>query len=204
MAESRLQAVLASHGMTVSESRLAEYVVESVRAMEEGVLVPAADELPEAELAVLRGGGFDVDGGPAPGDDPVARVSAAWSALLSTALPIRAVAQALDRNESRIRQRLLEHSLYGVRRGRGWLLPLFQFVVEEQDGERRVRGVVPGVERVFPVLARDVHPVALWRWFTGPSSELVADDGPDRALSPREWLLSGRDPAPVAALARDL
>lgn len=204
MAESGLQAVLRAHGMTASESRLAEYVVESVQAMEEGALIPAASELPASEVEVLRGGGFDVAGGPASGDDPVARVSAAYSALLATSLPIKAVAEAMGRNESRIRQRLLQRSLYGIRHGRGWLLPLFQFVVEEQAGEPRIRGVVPGVERVFPSLGPEVHPVSLWRWFATPSSELVADDGPDRPMSPREWLLSGRDPGAVAALARDL
>jgi len=129
-----LRAVLHTHGITASPRELAEYLVEAVAAMEQGALVPAGEELPEAELGVLRSGGFDIDAGPAPQDDPIGRASAAYSALLETALPIKAVAQALGRNESRIRQRLLARTLSGIRRGRTWRLPLFQFQVEERAG----------------------------------------------------------------------
>lgn len=41
---------------------------------------------------------------------------------METSLTIKAVAIALGRSESRIRQRLLQCSLYGFRRGRSWLL----------------------------------------------------------------------------------
>jgi len=204
MADTNLQAVLQAHGITASPRQLAEYLVESVEAMEEGALIPAARELPESELEVLRSGGFDVDAGPSPRDDPIARASAAYSALLETALAIKAVAAALGRNESRIRQRLLQRTLYGIRRGRNWLLPLFQFQVEDGKGTRTVKGVVPGIEQVFPFLTPELHPVSVWRWFTSPSSELVDDAAPDKPISPRDWLLVGRDPKPVADLARDL
>jgi hypothetical protein len=204
MTSSSLQAVLKAHGITASPRQLAAYVVESVEAMEEGALVPAAEELPEAELQVLRSGGYDVEAGPAPEDDPIARAAAAYSALMETALSIKAVAEGLGRNESRIRQRLLQRSLYGIRRGRSWLLPLFQFQVEDHQGARAVKGVVPNVEQVFPALSPELHPVSVWRWFTLPSTELTTDEAPDRPLSPRDWLLGGRDPGPVAELARDL
>jgi hypothetical protein len=204
MGDAKLRSVLEAHGITASPRQLAEYLVEAVEAMEQGALIPAAEELPEAELAVLRSGGFDVDAGPAAGDDPIARASAAYSALLETALTIKAVAAALGRNESRVRQRLLQRSLYGVRRGRSWLLPLFQFQIAELEGRRVVKGVVPGVERVFPALSPELHPVSVWRWFTSPSTELADDAASERTVSPRDWLLGGRDPGPVAALARDL
>lgn len=204
MAEANLRAVLEAHGITASPHQLAEYLIESVAAMEEGALIPAAQELPEAELEVLRSGGFDVDAGPSERDDPIARASAAYSALLETALTIKSVAGALERNESRIRQRLLQRSLYGIRRGRSWLLPLFQFQVEERKGTRTVKGVVPGIEQVFPALSPDLHPVSVWRWFTSPSTELMDAAALDKATSPRDWLLAGRDPKPVADLARDL
>ena len=204
MADANLRAVLQAHGITATPRQLAEYVVESVQAMEEGALIPAARELPEAELEVLRSGGLDVDAGPLEQDDPIARASAAYSALMETALTIKAVAASMGRNESRIRQRLLQRTLYGIRRGRNWLLPLFQFRVEEHEGTRSVQGVVPGLERVLPALSPELHPVSVWRWFTSPSTELVDDAAPDRPISPRDWLLAGRDPKPVAALARDL
>ena len=198
-----LQTALKAHGVTATAEEFAAYVVESLAQMEEGTLVPAAAELPQAELALLRAGGFDVDGPPSPGEDPIGRAAAAYSALLETALSIKSVAAALGRNESRIRQRLLERSLIGIHRGRGWLLPLFQFQVEDQGGQRLVRAVVPGVERVFPHLGRDLHPVGVWRWFTTPNTELVPEDG-DEPLSPRAWLESGRPWGPVADLASGL
>lgn len=204
MATSNLQAVLRAHGITASPSQLAAYVVESVEAMEEGALVPAAEELPEAELDVLRNGGFDVDAGPLLKDDPIARATGAYSALMETALTIKEVAGALGRNESRVRQRLLQRSLYGIRRGRNWLLPLFQFQMEGRAGTRKFKGVVPGVEQVFPALSPDLHPVSVWRWFTSPSTELVLEGTSDKPICPRDWLLAGRDPKPVANLARDL
>jgi hypothetical protein len=204
MADAKLQAVLQAHGITASPEQLAEYLIESMSAMEAGALIPAAQELPEFELQVLRSGGFDVEAGPWPEDDPIARSSAAYSALMETALTIKAVAAALGRNESRIRQRLLQRSLYGIRRGRNWLLPLFQFQVEEREGIRRVKDVVPGVEQVFPALSPGLHPVSVWRWFTSPSTELVDEGAGDKSISPRDWLLAGRDPRPVADLARDL
>lgn len=204
MADASLQLVLQAHGITASPRQLAEYVFESVEAMEQGALIPAALELPESELEILRDGGFDVDAGPSSADDPIARASAAYSALMETALTIKAVATALERNESRIRQRLLQRTLYGIRRGRNWLLPLFQFQVENASGIRTVKGVVPGIEQVFPVLSPALHPVSVWRWFTSPSTELVDDAAPERPISPRAWLLAGRSPQSVADLARDL
>jgi hypothetical protein len=204
MADANLQAVLQAHGITASPRQLAEYLVESVEAMEEGALIPAAQELPESELEMLRSGGFDVDAGPSPLDDPIARASAAYLALMETAFTIKVVASALGRDESRIRQRLLQHTLYGIRRGRSWLLPLFQFQVEDRKGTRTIKNVVPGIEQVFPALSPELHPVSVWRWFTSPSTELVDDAAPDKPISPRDWLLAGRDPRPVASLARDV
>jgi hypothetical protein len=204
MADANLQAVLRAHGIAASPRQLAEYLVESVEAMEEGALIPAVKELPESELEVLRSGGFDVDAGPSPQDDPIARASAAYSALMETALTIKAVAGVLGRNESRIRQRLLQRTLYGIRRGRNWLLPLFQFQAEDRQGTRTVKGTVPGIEQVYPALSPELHPVSVWRWFDSPSTELVDDAAPDKPISPRDWLLAGRDPKPVADLARDL
>ena len=165
--------------------------------------MPAASELPEFEVEVLRGGGLEVFEGAVSGDDPIARASAAYSALLATAFTIKDVAQALQRNESRIRQRLLQRTVCGIRRGRGWLLPRFQFRVEKKGADHVVTGLVPGVEQVFPLLDPELHPVSVWRWFTSPNTELV-EEQTGQPLSPRDWLLAGHEPRPVMNLARDL
>ena len=88
MADPSLQAALQSHGITASPRQLAAYLAESVASMEAGALVSAAQELPQGELALLRAGGLDVDGGPTPGDDPIGQAAAACSALMETALSI--------------------------------------------------------------------------------------------------------------------
>jgi len=51
--------------------------------------------------------------------------------------------------------------------------------------------------------ARLGHPVAVYRWFTLPNSDLVPEDL-NRELSPREWLVAGYSPKLVAELAADL
>jgi len=203
MSQSSLQYAFSSRGITAGAVELADYVTEAIAQMEEGALIPAVEDLPAAELAVLRSGGFVVERGPVAGEDPLARAAAAYAALLETALTIKVVAQALGRNESRIRQRLLKRSLIGIRRGRGWLLPRYQFQVQEHDGQPVVRALVQGIEQVFPRLSPELHPVALWRWFSSPSTELVPEDE-DAPLSPRDWLIAGRDPGVVARLAAGL
>ena len=203
MAQATFQAALRAHGITASTNELAEFVAESVEAMEKGALVPAASELPESEIEVLRGGGLEVFEGAGAEDDPIARASAAYSALLATGFTIKDVARALQRNESRIRQRLLQRTIYGIRRSRGWLLPRFQFRVEKKGTDHVVTGMVPGIEQVFPLLDPELHPVSVWRWFTSPNTELVEEQSA-QALSPRDWLLAGHELMPVMNLARDL
>ena len=105
-------------------------------------------------------------------------------------------AEAADRlgvNASRIRQRLLRHTLYGFKDGGSWWVPEFQLTK---------RRVIPGLEKVIPVLRSTVSPVAVARWFVTPWEDLVVDEERETVVSPRTWLLEGRDPEPVAAQAR--
>ena len=78
MADAKLQTILQAHGITASPQQLAGYLTELVEAMKEGALTRAAEELSEAELAVLRSGGFDVDAGSASQEDPIGRAAAAY------------------------------------------------------------------------------------------------------------------------------
>jgi hypothetical protein len=96
--------------------------------------------------------------------------------------------------ESRVRQRLGEGTLYGVKAGRENRLPAFQF----EGGNE-----VPGIAEVLTRVDRSVHPVAVLNWFVLPNSDLYLDEeaGP---VSPRHWLLSGGDPEVPAQLAADL
>ncbi|MEM9556020.1 MAG: hypothetical protein AAGC60_17320 [Acidobacteriota bacterium] len=103
--------------------------------------------------------------------------------------------EAADRlgvNGSRVRQRLGAGTLYGFKHEGAWRLPRWQF---------EAGASIPRLDRVMEALDPDVSPVAVSRWFTSAWQDLV--DG-ERLLSPRRWLLEGRDPAPVVAQARML
>ena len=154
---------------------------------------PAREFLPE-EAVVLEEGGLDLSP-PATGEpDPLARTAARYAALLATALTTREAARLLGTGESRVRQRLKEKTLYGVKAGRENRFPIFQF-----EGGK----VVPGIGEVLRHVDRSMHPVALLNWFTLPNPDLYLDEE-EGEVSPREWLLSGGTPGVLVPLAEEL
>lgn len=188
---------LHAHGLDVSVSAelLGEMVRHAVERLGSTLHLEPGYELTEHEELVLRDGGFDLARRALGRSDPIAQGVADYAALLETALTTKEAAERLGVQPSRVRQRLGEGTLYGIRVDSEWRLPAFQFT----DG-----GALPGVEEVLSRLDRDVvHPVALYRWFTSPSSDLYAQDL-DVELSPRQWLASGRPAEPVARIAGHL
>jgi hypothetical protein len=154
---------------------------------------PAAD-LPAEETAALRRGGFEMTSGKGESANALARTVADHAALLETSLSASQAAEKLGLDPSRIRQLLAAGRIYGIQAKGSWRLPAFQF-----DGSR----LLPGLEEVVSRLPQDLHPVAVYRWFTTPNPDLAPDDL-DCELSPREWLLAGYPPKVVAQLAADL
>jgi hypothetical protein len=158
------------------------------------------DLTPEEESA-LRDGGFNLDANPRVRDDALTRTLVQYAFLVATSLSVVEASQRLQVDESRIRQRLAAHTLYGIKTHHAWHLPLFQF-----DGSR----VVPGIERVFPRLHEDLHPVEVFTWFVFPDPDLVlgldtrSDEELPPPVSPRDWLRSGGNPEVVARLAESL
>jgi excisionase family DNA binding protein len=167
-------------------------IVADVMRASSSTSVQPASQFTEEEANEFAAAGFDAAPAVPREADPIAHTAARYSELLATALSTESAARLLDVEDSRIRQRLQEGTLYGVKIGRNWRLPSFQFTA---------RGVVPGVEHVFPRLDATLHPVAVYRWFVEPNRDLVYED---RAVSPRDWLLSGADPIVVGDLAEDL
>jgi excisionase family DNA binding protein len=151
-------------------------------------------EFSEAEANALKEGGVDLSPSEAEEPDVLARTAARHAAMLATALTTAETADLLGVGESRVRQRLAEGTLYGVKVGRENRLPAFQF---EGGAE------VPEAAQVLRQIDRSVHPVALLNWFTLPDPDLYVE-GEERAISPREWLLSGGPPEPLCSLAKDL
>jgi hypothetical protein len=199
----RTEAYLETRGITATPAELEQYLAEALDSLESVVLTPASTQLAPSELQVLRRGGFDLESSGMKADDPLAQSIADYAALLKTALTTRKAAKLLGRDESRIRQRLLKRTLYGIHKGSSWMLPLFQFEVAGRKGKREPKRLIPGIEAVFPKLDPELNPVTVYRWFVSPSDELY-DEQTSRPLSPRDWLLAGHSPDRVVALAADL
>ncbi|HEV7517689.1 MAG TPA: hypothetical protein VGR07_15420 [Thermoanaerobaculia bacterium] len=184
-----------ARGITVEPEGLPALLEEALGEMHRTLFPsdPAAD-LPAGETAALRRGGFELTPGKRERANALARAAADYAALLETSLAANDAARILGLDPSRIRQLLAARKIFGLQIKGVWSIPAFQF-----DGHR----LLPGVEEVMPTLPRDLHPVAVYRWFTTPNTDLVPEDL-DRELSPREWLLAGYSPKVVAQLGADL
>jgi hypothetical protein len=125
--------------------------------------------------------------------DPHAAYLADLARLRADSLSVEEAARLLGVNGSRIRQRLggRPRTLLGMKVGRSWRVFRYQL-----EGDR----VVPGLEQVIGALPRGREPVGEHSWLTLPSPELEVEGG--ELVSPLTWLRMGKDPAPVAELAR--
>ncbi len=145
--------------------------------------------LSEHEAELLRQGGFE--------DAPAGQKRASdvgaleFMQMLRGSLAAEEAGRLLRVNASRIRQRLGARRLFGVKDGRTWRLPRFQF-----SGSR----LVPGIDEVLPALPLGMHPVAVERWFRLPHPDLESPEG-GRPLTPLEWLGQGQEPGRVVELA---
>jgi hypothetical protein len=192
-------AFLSAHGIRVAPTTLDAMVREAVTRMRQTLYRadPRAD-LTVAETAALQKGGFILEPLDLGSDDPLVQTAAEFAALLKESFSTAAAAERLGVDPSRIRQRLTSQppTMYGVRLEAGWVVPQFQF-----DGNKLIPGVAELVARLDP----ELHPVAVFRWFTTPNPDLVLERGDEsRTLSPRDWLLLGLPVQEVADLAADL
>ncbi|MEQ1564514.1 MAG: hypothetical protein ABMA64_02665 [Myxococcota bacterium] len=145
------------------------------------------------EVEVARSGGLD-DAPISGATDPLLQGVVAYAALIHTGLTTRQVAERLGVTDARVRQRLKDRTLLAVRAGKSWHLPEFQFTH---------KGELPGWGEVCPHLPSSASPVALERWLVLPHPDLVIGED-ETPTSPRDWLLAGRPPQAVAALAGEL
>jgi hypothetical protein len=150
-------------------------------------------EREQAEL--LERGGFELDRLEFGLEDPIARAAFEYAVLRTTGLTTHQAAKRLGVNDSRVRQRLAERALYGIKAGDDWRLPVFQFART---------GLVPGIDRVLRRLPKSLNPVAVYRWFHTSNPDLEEKKGLGRALTPLQWLQTGNDPDVVAELGARL
>jgi hypothetical protein len=113
--------------------------------------------------------------------------------LISTAYSASEAAARLGVNESRIRQRRADRTLWAIEDRDGWVFPALQF--EDESGRR---GQIRGLDQVLRVLSADLHPLSVARFLTTPQSDLRVGGQP---VSPLDWLRSGGDVRPVLKVA---
>jgi hypothetical protein len=186
-------AILRRIGALVDASDFERLVVEALEQVvpARAVLDPN-QELTPSEIAVLERGGFELE--PLALDDthPLIKSAAAYAALIGSSLSVDQAAARLHVAGSRVRQRLGERTLYGIKMRTGWRLPLFQFTHQ---------GTVPGIDVVLPHLDRTLHPLTVVGWFTTPNPDLTYGDD-EVPVSALAWLMAGRSSEIVTELAR--
>jgi len=159
--------------------------------LERKPVIDSERELTAAELDVLEAEGLSE-----PGVAVGPLISGLAEAVRASdeSLSAGAAAKKLGISTSRVRQRLGEGRLFGIKQGRDWRLPRWQF-------RQRGTGTIPGIEAVLEVMPRDIHPLSAQGFMSTPQPELRVEG---EAVSPLEWLGSGGDPQSVAVLAEEL
>jgi hypothetical protein len=185
--------VLARAGVRVSEEEFAALVADVLSELGPAPVDDPAGSLTADEAAALSAVGADLRPRGRRERDPRAAAAAGYAGVLADALPVGEVARRLGVDPSRVRHRLADRKLLGVRRTDGWRLPSWQFGADGRP--------LPGLERVLRAMPAATHPVVVARFFASTQPELVVDG---RSVSPRDWLADGGDPTVPAALAAAL
>jgi hypothetical protein len=169
----------------------------ALRAIEEVPVDPAAADphatFTELEAAILTSGGLDLRPRRLDEPDVVVQTAIGLALVELKAAPVAELAQTMRVTPARVRQRALERTLYAVRVDDEWRFPRWQL---DQDGRP-----IPGIASVTAALPAGVHPVAVQRFMITPNPDLEIDDA---IVSPLDWLRTGGDPGPVAAIAAQL
>lgn len=192
------EAFLHAHGIRVQPDTLDRFLAEAIARLPKALYRsdPRSD-LTVGEVETLEKGGFDLASEDLGEDDPLARTAAEFAAFLKTSLTETEAAQRLGVEPQQLREHLEAQPprLFGVRLDGGWRIAEFQF-----DGDT----LLPGLAEVIAEVDRELHPIAVYRWFTLPSPDLVVEGEDDRPMSPREWLRLGRPVPDVVELAKHL
>jgi hypothetical protein len=153
----------------------------------------ATHTLSAAELKALQAVGLSVSPWKVGAkQDPLKHSITDYMALLETSYSTSEAARHLKVDASRIRQRLREHSLFGIDYDGEKRLPRFQF-------ERAQ--VVPGIREMLASLPQGLNALDVAEWFLSPNPDLEID-AQEEPLSPREWLLKGHPVEAVVKLAQ--
>jgi len=179
-----LENVLAKAGLKVDATEFLGLVEDAARKL----APPSPDPshyFSADQRAALTDTGLDLSPYAEGEADFRAKTVAAHAVLAESALTVSQAARALNVDDSRIRHRLKEGRLTGWK-DQGWRLPSWQF-----NGS----GVLPGLEFVLRAMPEDQPALVVAAFMSTPQADLVINDRP---ATPRQWLLAGGDPDPVA------
>lgn len=151
---------------------------------------PVAPELSEHDAHVLEEVGFI--GHPAAATAARLDRDIRMAELVRGSLSIDDAADRLGVTPARIRQRLAAGTLWAFDSGRIRLLPPAQFT---DTGE------VPHLERVTPLLGKDLHPLTVQSLLTRPQPSLTVDGQPVSIVA---WLTGSAGTAADIAQAADV
>jgi hypothetical protein len=156
--------------------------------------VVQSPSLTAAEAAMLDDAGLVEGSRDRPAAFEKSRIE--FELLVNESFPLERAAKILGVNPSRLRQRLVQRTLYGIKEGRSWRIPTFQF---DAKGKKLVRGI----EKVLPKIRPDAHPLAVATWFANPHQDLVVGDE-EKPVTPLQWLSGGSSIDVVAELANEI
>ena len=181
------------HGLVAQPpSALNEALREAIDSLHKTLYASSNSELTASEAALLRKAGADLDDN-LNQSDPLLEYATEFAAILATSLPVAEAAKRLGGVTAvRVRQLIADRTLFALRGGGRWKIPMFQF----QDD-----GLVPNIGNVNAVLSPTIDAVSVLRWYRTPDPELNTPNG---ALCPLDWLKLGMNPDAVAKIARDL
>lgn len=176
------------HGLRAeAPAKLNRALQTAIEQLQTNLYGPSRSELTAAEIAMLERAGVDLDEHPEL-QDPMMVYATEFAAILATSLTPKAVAKRVNLTPVRVRQLIRDHSLFAIRVEGRWKIPAFQI-----DGNR----IVPNIGQVNACLA-GLDAVSVMRWYTTADPELEDDQG--RAMSPLDWLKSGRNADVVAKI----
>lgn len=184
-----LETVLAKAGLRVDVTQFLTLVEDAARKLSPTNPDPARF-FSATERAALTDVGLDLE----PYSDSEefrAKTVATHAVFAETALTVTAAAKLLGVDTSRVRHRLLESRLTGWKTP-AWRLPAWQFTAS---------GVLPGLEVVLRAVPEDQPALVVAAFMGTPQDDLQINGGP---TTPRNWLMAGGSPEPVASLAATL
>jgi len=186
-----LKDTLAKAGLRVDAEEFLALVEEAASRLAPGHPEPA-QYFTAGQREALTEAGLDLSPRREGEPDPRARTIAAHAVLADSSLSAGDAARTLGVDPSRIRHKLAARRLAGWKDQSGWRLPAWQFT----GG-----GTLPGLDAVLAAVPEDQPALVVAAFMTTPQDDLVISG---ERVTPRQWLLAGGSPEPVAALASTL